>query len=262
MKRSKLASRLLRVRSGAKLIDDVPEAVRPANLHAAYAIADEIVAALQPSLGAVVGYKVGATSEAGQAILGLEEPFYGRAFAKRVLMSGSRWYGAGLAHSIEAEVGFVIGTDLPARSNAYSSSEVRRAVARVVPLLEINRPSYARPFEMGGFGLIADNGVTQAFVRGRRGTVMGRRSFRHESVQLLQNGCEVALGSAEVVMGDPLRSLIWLANALSRQGRGLIRGDVVASGAMTPPIHVDEGDSIVARYSTLGSIAVTIGPGG
>lgn len=259
MKRSKLASRLLQVRRGGPPLDEVPLAVRPGSVTAAYEIADQVVASLGPSLGRVVGYKVGATSTAGQTMLALEAPFYGRALASRVLRSGGRWRSGRQGDTVEAEVGFVIAHALPSREAAYSEAEIRRAIRRVVPVLEINRPAYARPFEVGGLCLIADNGVTQAFVRGARGVVPGARSFRRETVVLEQNGREVARGTADVVLGDPLRSLVWLANALSAQGRGLDAGDLVASGAMTPPIPVVEGDVVVARYSSLGSVAFGVG---
>ncbi len=258
MKRSKLAARLLLARRGGRLLDEVPADVRPVTTAAAYAIADEIVAALRPALGAVAGYKVGATSIAGQQMLGLDAPFYGRAFARRVLRSGDRWRASLPGDSVEAEVGFVMGRALPARKAVYEEAEVRRAIRRVVPLLEINRPGYARPFEVGGHCLIADNGVTQGFVRGVRGVAPGRGSFATETVVMLCNGKEVARGTAEVVLGDPLRSLAWLANALSAQGRGLTAGDLVASGAMTPPIPLGPGDSLVARFSSLGRVAIEV----
>lgn len=257
VKHSKLAASLLRVRQGGALLGDIPAAVRPADANAAYAIADEIVAALRPSLGEVRGYKVGATSTAGQKMLGLAEPFYGRVLANNILANDSHWSHCD-GCTVEAEVGFVLGRGLPARREPYKVAEVRDAVARVVPLLEINRPSYAKPFEVGGLCLIADNGVTQALVRGTPGVLIRGRSFRRETVQLTHNGREVARGTANVVLGDPLRSLVWLANALSQQQRALKQGDLVASGAMTPPIPMAAGDSVVAQYSSLGRVTLTV----
>ena len=59
-----------------------------------------------------------------------------------------------------------MGKDLPARRSAYSLSEVRAAVERVVPLLEINRPAFKWPFEVGGLlGTIGEDGELVAYVR-------------------------------------------------------------------------------------------------
>ena len=258
MRRSKLAASLLRLRRGGALIGEIPAVVMPATAASAYGIADEIVAALEPTLGAVSGYKIGATSEAGQRMLHLEEPFYGRVFGSCILASGKGWSIEGPGCSVEAEVGFVIGRTLAPRREPYSEAQVRGAVARVVPLLEINRPAYAKPFSAGGLCLIADNGVTRALVRTQAGRALGRLSFRNETVSVAQNGRAVAAGGAVVVMGDPLHAVTWLANVLSRQGRSLRAGDVVASGAMTPPIAVLAGDVIVATYSTLGKVKVML----
>ncbi|MCU0757832.1 MAG: fumarylacetoacetate hydrolase family protein [Steroidobacteraceae bacterium] len=259
MRRSKLASRLLQVRRRGPVLDDVPADVRPPSVAAAYAVADEVVAALVPALGRVAGYKVGATSAAGQKALGLEEPFYGRCFASRILRSQGRWRDGRAGDSVEAEVGVLLARPLPPRPEAYTEAEVRAAIGRVLPLLEINRPAYARPFEIGGRCLIADNGVTQALVRGVRGLAPGRRNFARERVVLSIGGREVARGSADVVLGDPLRALHWLANALSARGRGLAAGDLVATGAMTPPIPIVAGDTVVARYSSLGTVTLRVG---
>ena len=259
MKRSKLASRLLQVRRNGVTLDEVPADVRPATAAAAYGIADEVVAALVSSLGRVAGYKVGATSTAGQHVLGLEEPFYGRAFASRILRSQGRWCDGRTGDSVEAEVGVLLGRSLPPRDRPYTEAEVRAAIHRVLPLLEINRPAYARPFEVGGHCLIADNGVTQALVRGARGLAPGRRTFARERVVLEINRRTVAHGSADVVLGDPLRSLLWLANALTSRGHGLVAGDLVATGAMTPPIPIAAGDTVVARYSSLGTVTLRVG---
>ena len=211
-------------------------------------------------MGSVAGYKVGATSAAGQNALGLQEPFFGRTFTSRILRSRARWRDGRTGDTVEAEVGVSLARALPHRAAPWSASEVRSAIHRFLPLLEVNRPSYTRPFEVGGHCLIADNGVTQALVRGVRGVAPGRRSFARERVVLTINGREVARGCADVVLGDPLRAVVWLANELNKRGAGLSAGDVVATGAMTPPIPIAEDDNVVARYSSLGSVALRVGP--
>ena len=259
MTRQALVSRLLAVRDGAPLIEDVPCAQRPRDVAEAYTIADDIVATLEPQWGAVVGYKIGATSTGGQQLLGLAEPFYGRAFAQRVTRGAARWDAENGPYTLEAEVGFVLAYDLPPRAEPYTLAEVHDAVEAVVPVLEVNRPSYARPFEVGGLCLIADNGVTQGLAVGEAvALVAALPNLAIERVRMLRNGEQCADGHAAAVLGNPLNALLWLANALRAQGRGLRGGDVVASGAMTPPVAMAGGDVFAARYTTLGRIDLQV----
>ncbi len=252
-----LAFRLVAVRAGAAPIENVPEDLAPRDITQAYAVADLVVAALELSLGRIAGYKIGATTIEGQKILGLLEPFYGRTFERNIVASGQEWNLAGRLSSVEPEIGFLLVADLPPRSTPHSMPEVRAAVGLVMPLLEINRPAYARPFEVGGLCLVADNGVTQGFVRGGPGLQLdGCPDLSLERVTLTRNGVACGVGLGSVVLGDPLNALLWLANALRVQGRGLKAGDCVASGAMTSHVAVSAGDIFEAEYSTLGKVSM------
>jgi len=254
-----LSELLLAVRDGARALEDVPPTLRPADLAAAYATADRIVAELEPRWGRVAGYKVGATSAAGQKLLRLAEPFYGRDFKNRIVAGDGPWaVGDGLS-SAEAEVGFVMADDLPPGPNELTLDAVAGAVERVIPLFEINRPSYQRPFEVGGLCLVADNGVTQGLVTGGPGRPIGDPAgLALETVHMTRNGATCADGIAHVVLGNPLNALHWLANALRAHGTGLRAGDVVASGAMTPPVPIAAGDHLSAEYLTLGRIDLRV----
>lgn len=254
-----LAARLLAVREGAPPLEEVAPADRPQDVARAYAIADRIVAALEPRYGPVVGYKVGATSVQGQRMLGLTEPFYGRVLRQWLVSDGGILKSCGSPSSVEPEVGFLIGANLPPRREEYSGTEVASAIGRIIPLLEINCPAFARPFEMGGLCLIADNGVTKGFVLGGPGSSSSAAGLSDEKVTLSRNGETCAVGSAEVVLGDPFNAVVWLVNTLRAQGRGLRAGDVIASGAMTPHVPLAAGDIILANYSTLGHVRLEIG---
>ena len=254
-----LAARLVAVREGAAPLDSVPEEMQPRTVSQAYAVADLVVAALEPSLGQVAGYKVGATSVEGQRILGLTEPFYGRAFERRIVIDGSEWSLEGKPASVEPEIGFLLAINLPPCAEPYSLAVVQAAIGLVVPLLEINRPAYARPFEVGGPCLIADNGVTQGFVRGGPGLRLnGNAALPLERVNMSRNAAPCGTGVGSAVLGDPINSLLWLANALRLQGRGLRSGDLIASGAMAPHVALIPGDFVVAEYSTLGRVSLRV----
>ncbi|HEY0746013.1 MAG TPA: hypothetical protein VGD63_04885 [Steroidobacteraceae bacterium] len=252
-----LARRLLAVREGAPLIGELNSELKLESLAEAYRVADSVVAALETNLGRVSGFKVGATSLGGQKLLGLGEPFYGRICERKLLANDAVWGDPIGTCTVEAEIGFVLCADLPPRAQAYSPLEVRTAIGLALPLLEINRPAYSAPLTVGGLALIADNGVTQGLVMGTPGHALHAAGhLADETVTLSRNAKSCAQGQGAVVLGDPLNAVIWLANALRQQGRGLHTGEVIASGAMTQHVRGAPGDTFTAEYSTLGRVAV------
>ena len=71
-----------------------------------------------------------------------------------------------------------------------------------------------------------------------------------------QDGQIVATQTAAEVLGNPLVSLAWAANALGRMGRGLRAGDVVLTGSISKVLRPTPGQSVRASFTRLGSVAV------
>jgi len=81
------AALLWRTRVERKRIEALPDHLRPRSLAEGYAIQDAMVAtAAQP----VSGWKIAATSKAGQEHIGVTEPLAGRLFKNFVLEDGAR----------------------------------------------------------------------------------------------------------------------------------------------------------------------------
>jgi len=64
-------------------------------------------------------------------------------------------------------------------------------------------------------------------------------------------------GTAGNVMGNPLRSALWVAGASARAGHPLKAGDTILSGALGPMTPAAPGDSFEARISGLGLVRVS-----
>src|SRR5216684_2633479 len=76
-----------------------------------------------------------------------------------------------------------------------------------------------------------------------------------EGVVFEQNGERVATATAAEVMGNPLNSLAWLANALGGQGGKLRAGDIVMTGSISKVLRPKAGDSVRASFTRLGSVS-------
>jgi 2-keto-4-pentenoate hydratase len=56
------------------------------------------------------------------------------------------------------------------------------------------------------------------------------------------------------VLGHPADAVAWLAERLPDHGDALQAGDIVSTGSITEPIPVAAGETVVARFSSLGSV--------
>ena len=76
-----------------------------------------------------------------------------------------------------------------------------------------------------------------------------------EGVVYEENGERVATAAAAEVLGNPLNSLAWLANALGGQGGKLRAGDIVMTGSISKVFRPKAGDSARASFTRLGSVS-------
>lgn len=250
------AALLLSARRDMRALDALPEDLRPADADTAYAIQDSHVAGLG---GAVVGWKVGATNAAAQAMLNYPEPFYGRLLAPAVHdspaeIAASALFGRGL----EVEFAFRLGRDLPADGAPYDRGSAADAVASVHPAIEIVDSRFAGGLRAGGLLLIADNGAQGAFVLGAGIEDWRGLDLAAMRTELLVNGEKVSDGSGANVLGHPLEPLVWLANARAARGGGLAAGEIVTTGSTCAALgFADAGDSAEARFAAIGSVSVS-----
>jgi 2-oxo-hept-3-ene-1,7-dioate hydratase len=207
---------------------------------------------------AVVGHKVGCSSEQSQRLVNSPGPIAGSLFRDALWQEparipAARFFVAG----VEAEFGFRLGADLPARSTPYAREEVGAAVDAVVPLIEIcdTRLSDWRTRRIEE--ITADNAFNGGVVVGK--PVEGWRSLdlATHRVTLSIDGELRGEGTGALVLGHPLIALTWLANDLSRRGSGLRAGDLVAAGTCTGLHFVSAGSTVVADFgAALGKVTI------
>lgn len=251
------AAQILRdARLGNYLIDNLPEASTPQSVDDGYAIQERLLELLDIE-GA--GWLLGLTNPYMQKVFNVTEPYYGRLLKPNLYWSPQRFPAdAFLTRGIECEVAFRMAHDVPPRERPYELEEVAAAVGSMHPSVEIVNAHFNDWLNLSMPHVLADNGTDGALICGE-----GRDDWRgidriNLPVVLQINGELVTEGRGENALGDPLKALTWLANALNARGKGLTAGEMINTGTCTALTQGEPGDEILASFGDLGEVRVTL----
>ncbi len=232
------------------VLDALPEAFRPKTRAEGYA-AQALLEAR--SARPLFGWKIAATSAAGQAHINVDGPLAGRLLAEMVAEDGGALpFGANRMRVAEAEFAFRMGRDLPPRAAPYRVDEVMGAVASLHPAIEVPDSRFADFTRAGAAQLIADNACAHQFVLGPPAEADWRgMDLAAHPVRGSVDGA-AAEGRGANALGDPRLALAWLANELSGLGLTLAAGQVVTTGTCVVPMPVAPGVEVAADLGILG----------
>jgi 2-keto-4-pentenoate hydratase len=240
------------------LLAAIPPDLAPADRGEAY----RIQALLEPrSTRPLYGWKIAATSLAGQRHIGADGPLAGRLLAEQVLDADAPVPLAGNQMRVaEPEVAFRMGSDLPPRPEPYTADEVMAAVASAHPAIEFPDSRLAAFERAGEAALIADNACAHLFVLGPPAPEGWRTiDLAAMPTRIGAEGRPPHDGRGGNALDDPRLALTWLANALSAQGVTLREGQVVTTGTTAVPLPVEPGDVVRAELGGLGGLTVRVG---
>lgn len=234
-------------------LDQLPEECRPVTRADGYAVQAEVANA---SGQAVAGWKIAATSAAGQRHINVDGPLAGRLLAGRELApAGTVSLAGNLMRVAEAEFAFTLARPLPRRDAPYTMDAVMAAVDSLHPAIEIPDSRYVDFAAVGGPQLIADTACANWFMIGPEVPGFWReRDLAAHRVAARRNGEVAAEGGGLNVLGDPRIALTWIANELCAFERGLRAGDVVITGTCVPPVPVAPGDHVHMDFGDFGTI--------
>jgi 2-oxo-hept-3-ene-1,7-dioate hydratase len=208
----------------------------------------------------IVGHKIGLTSKAMQAAVGIATPDSGfltqsMVFEDSGYVPVERFIGL----RVEAELAFVLKT--PLSGAQLTIDDVIAATDYVTPALEILDtrifrvdPETKRTRTV--FDTISDNAANA-------GIVLGAQRFDPSDIDLRWIGAIVAkngeieeTGLAAGVLGHPAKGIVWLAARLAENNQALKSGEILLAGSFIRPIEVGRGDRIVADYGPLGEVSI------
>lgn len=239
--------------------------IRPANMLSTHELTEQEAYEAQKRLIAKqvdagetrIGYKIAATSESAQSMLGLQGPAYGPLFEAYRIEDGATVSLDGfLTPRLECEIAFLMGKDV--EGPGVREPAVLAACEAIVAAFEIvDLRTGPETGALGRSEVILYNALGAGVVLGDERLNPNTINLPRLSVTLKRNGSEVASGDASAVLGDPAIAMSWLANKLAANGESLKAGDWVISGTITPPEPVKAGDSFEADFGELGTLSIS-----
>lgn len=243
-------------RNGTR-IAGLPAVLQPRDRREAYAVAEAIG---RLKAARVAGWKIAATSEAGQRHINVNGPLGARIYADRLLGDGAAVPLAGNVMKVaEAEFAFTLSGDLPPRATPYARHEVLAAVDGLCLSIEVPDSRYEDFTAVGANQLIADTACASWLVLSRPVAADWRSiDLREHEVVAWRNGEIVSRGRGKAALGDPVAALVWMANEAAEFCGGLRAGQFVTTGTCLTPFAIAPGDAIAADYGVLGRLAAHI----
>lgn len=245
-------------REGAH-IPALPPEIRPGSRADGYAVQARLVGG-----EAAIGWKIAATSKAGQSHIGVSGPLAGRLLASRhVEPGGTIPLGSNNLRVAEVEFAFRMASNMPPRPAPYTTDEVLAAVASLHPAIEVPASRFSDFVYAGEAQLIADVACADYVTIGAATTAdwRGVDLSQHKVTGIVtRNGETIQTeGIGGNALGDPRIALTWLVNELSDIGTGIKAGEVVITGTCIVPVPVQPEDHFVSDLGEFGSVGVSIG---
>ena len=203
----------------------------------------------------ISGRKVGLTNPAVQEQLAMDEPIWGVLYADRCRTDGDDIGGARLIEPrVEVEVAVVLGSDLD--KGSHTVADVIGATAYVLPALEIVDSRLG--WDITNFDMIADNAGSGLYVLGTRPVSLTAVDLRRVGMRLTVNGKRAATGTGAACLGNPLNSVLWLADTMGRLGTPLRAAECIMTGSLCGMLPLSAGDDLQAEIDGLGTVSATM----
>jgi 2-keto-4-pentenoate hydratase len=240
--------------SDAHLEAPLPQACRPRTRAEGYAAQALWASVVGHPPG---GWKIAATSVAGQKHIGVSGPLAGPIFRHRIHPDGA---AVSLAHNrmrvAECEVVFIFGRDLTPQAAPRSREEVLAAVSQVSPGIEVPDSRFVAFESAGEAQLLADCACCNEMVLG---TPVAPDASRLAQMPQLRVQARVSDGRTpdglgSNVLGDPVEALVWFVHEMGRAGQVVRAGEFVTTGACVPPIPVLPGQTVEGDFGWIGRI--------
>jgi 2-oxo-3-hexenedioate decarboxylase len=204
----------------------------------------------------IIGLKMGLTSEGKRKQMNLDSPLYGVLTDKMEVKNNGIFNLQGSIHpKIEPEIAFYISKDLKGK---ISREEVLAATEYIAPALEILDSRYVGFKYFSMEDVIADNSSSSHFIIGPKNTNFKSLDLINLKMQMKINGVISTEGISSDISGDPVISVIQLAELLFSRDQFIPANTIVLAGAATLAVSLENKMIVSLEVENLETMNVTI----
>ena len=190
----------------------------------------------------VVGWKLGYTSLAMRAQMGIDQPNFGPLTHTMLLASNDAVGPMLIQPRVEPEIGLRFANEL---SGEVTVDDVLGATEEAFACLEVVDSVYP------GYRFRLEDNTADGSSAAQ--VVVGPALRRLDSldavtVTLRHNGADVGSATGAAASGHPAAGVVWLVAQLAQQGRQLRAGDIVITGGLTKAVPLEFGDRVEAVF--------------
>ncbi len=222
---------------------------QPLSLEQAYAVQ---AAAFARRLGRGerrIGIKMGFTSLAKMAQMGISEVIWGRLSDAMLVENGGSISRARYVHPrTEPEIAFRLGADL---GGSVTAEEALAAVSGIAPALEIIDSRYEN-FKFSLTDVVADNSSSSGLVVGN--WLSPETDIAAVAMRLEVDGQVREEGTSAAILGNPILSLVEAARLAAAAGEPLRAGEIIMAGGATAAVALAVGAQVRLVAGALGEV--------
>ncbi len=207
-----------------------------------YAVQDNL---LDQALGCgekLFGFKMGLTSKAKQADVGVSEPISGFLLESMSLPNKVALQRTEFIHPrAEPEIAVILGNDLSGAK--LSLEKVASSIAALCLAVEILDSRFI-DFKFQLPDVVADNTSAARFILGKVDRKVYWKDLPTEGILVRKNGVILETGTPGAVLGNPLQAVADLAEAMTKKGSRLKKGQMILTGGATASVPLNVGDQL------------------
>ena len=180
-------------------------------------------------LGKVIGYKAGLTNPAVQKRFNYDKPVWGKLYEGMLLPSGAT-VDAGFGAKPLFEADMLVRVKSEAINQATTPMEVLAAIDQVIPFIELPDLMVESIPKLNG-----------------------------PAVAAINVGARLGGGKGSDILEHPLNAVVWLAQALAKEGLAMKPGELISLGSFSALLPPKPGLSASVSYEGLtGSAPVSV----
>jgi 2-oxo-3-hexenedioate decarboxylase len=200
-----------------------------------------------------IGIKMGFTSRAKMAQMGVNDLIWGRLTDRMLHSPGATISRRAFVHPrVEPEIAFLLKTPLAGKVDTATALAAIAAVAAAVEIID----SRYRDFKFSLTDVVADNSSSSALIVGP--WVQPTFDLGNLRMELAIDGTVRQTGSSAAILGHPVESLVNAARLVAERGESLRPGDIVMAGAATAAEALAPGQQIRADVEHIGSVSFRV----